>query len=64
MPPALAEALAGHPDLVDCLYLVGNGVPFDVAFSLPRGERRVWVIVMGTVLGQREYDWRAGEWRA
>ena len=31
--------LARHPVLIDCLYLIRNGVPFDVAFSLSATER-------------------------
>ena len=40
-----------HPDLLDCLFLVRNGVPFDVAFSLPEDERAAWVIALGTLDG-------------
>ena len=31
---------------MDCLYLVRNGVPFDVAFSLPADERLAWVVAL------------------
>jgi hypothetical protein len=51
-----------HPDLVDCLYLVRNGVPFDVAFSLPVDERLAWVVVMGRFDGF-DYDWGARRWK-
>jgi len=47
---------------VDPLYLVRNGVPFDVAFSLPADERLAWVVVFGELDG-REFDWRAMRWR-
>jgi len=46
---------------VDCLYLVRNGVPFDVAFSLDEKERLAWVVAFGTLDG-RTFDWSAGAW--
>jgi len=46
---------------VDSLFLVRNGVPFDVAFSLPPDERTAWVIVLGTLQG-RIYDFDAMRW--
>lgn len=51
----------GHSDLLDCLYLVQNGVPFDVAFSLDAATRTEWVVGFGTLAG-REYDWAAQRW--
>ncbi len=54
--------LSRHPDLIDCLYLVKNGVPFDVAFSLPADERLAWVVVIGTLDG-RSFDWQAHCWK-
>jgi len=47
---------------VDCLYLVKNGVPFDVAFSLPVDERLAWVVAMGRFDGL-DYDWSAQRWK-
>jgi hypothetical protein len=49
--------LSRHPDLIDCLYLVRNGVPFDVAFSLPTDERMAFVVALGSLDG-RTFDWR------
>jgi hypothetical protein len=46
---------------VDCLYLVKNGVPFDVAFSLPDDERVAWVVIMGRFSGLT-YDWASRSW--
>lgn len=46
---------------MDSLYLVHNGVPFDVAFSLPEHERLEWVAVIGHLHG-RVFDWSAGQW--
>jgi hypothetical protein len=46
---------------VDSLYLVRNGVPFDVAFSLPPGERAAWVVVMGRFDGL-DYNWQDKQW--
>lgn len=34
-------------DLVACLWLVKNGVPYDVAFSMDDDERTAHVIVFG-----------------
>jgi hypothetical protein len=46
---------------VDCLYLVRNGVPFDVAFSLPVDERLAWVVAMGRLEGL-EFEWGSQTW--
>jgi len=46
---------------VDNLYLVRNGVPFDVAFSLAPDERLAWVVALGTLEG-REFDWHTRSW--
>lgn len=46
---------------MDCLYLVQHGVPFDVAFSLPSGERSAFVIALGELNGHR-FDWDRLEW--
>ena len=53
--------MSRHPDLVDNLYLVRNGVPFDVAFSLDPDERLAWVVALGTLEGG-EFDWRTRSW--
>jgi hypothetical protein len=53
--------LSRHPDLVDCLYLVRNGVPFDVAFSLSVSERLAWIVALGCLDG-REFDWSTMRW--
>jgi len=53
--------LSRHPDLVDPLYLVRHGVPFDVAFSLPPGERLAWVVAVAELDGQN-FDWAARKW--
>lgn len=49
--------------MVDSLYLVRNGVPFDVAFTLPPDERAAWVVVMGQFDGL-QFDWRDHSWTA
>ena len=54
--------LSRHPDLIDCLYLIRNGVPFDVAFSLPTDERMAFVVALGTLDG-RVFDWRTLHWK-
>jgi len=47
---------------VDSLYLVRNGVPFDVAFSLDPRERLAWVAIMGRFDGG-DFDWATESWR-
>lgn len=42
-------------DLRECLYLVKNGVPFDVAFSLDRIDRAAWAIHFAEMDGA-EFD--------
>jgi hypothetical protein len=46
---------------VDSLYLVRNGVPFDVAFSLPARDRLAWVVALGELDG-RSFDWGRMSW--
>jgi hypothetical protein len=48
--------------LIDCLYLIKNGVPFDVAFSLPACDRLLWIVALGELDGF-EYDWSRRQWR-
>ena len=48
-------------DLRDNLFLVSNGIPFDVAFSLPAEERRAWVIVLGELSGMI-FSHASGDW--
>ena len=47
--------------MIDCLYLVKHGVPFDVAFSLPDDERLAFVVVIGTLNGGF-FDWQTKRW--
>jgi hypothetical protein len=47
---------------VDCLYLVRNGVPFDVAFCLPAEERMAFVIALGRLDGHA-FDDAAMRWK-
>jgi hypothetical protein len=47
---------------VDTLYLIRNGVPFDVAFSLPPTERLAFIVALGELDG-RSFDWRGLRWR-
>lgn len=48
---------------MDSLYLVHNGVPFDVAFSLDARERLHWVVTIGRIHGG-QFDWTREEWLA
>ena len=45
------------------MFLVNNGVPFDVAFSLGAFERRAWVVIFGELEGH-VWDYAAGGWAA
>ena len=56
-----SEALAKNAELIDCLFLVKNGVPFDVAFTLPPDERFAYVVILGELAGGR-FDWGAMRW--
>lgn len=56
-----AQLLAESPEIFDCLFLVKNGVPFDVAFSLPDDERLAWVVVMGQLSGMT-WNWDSMSW--
>ncbi len=47
---------------MDCLYLVRNGVPFDVAFSLPSDERLAWVVALGSLDGGK-FDFTTMRWQ-
>jgi hypothetical protein len=51
-----------HPTLTDCLYLVGCGVPYDVAFGLDDDERMAYIIIFGSLSGFH-FDWRTMKWR-
>jgi hypothetical protein len=48
--------------LIDCLYLVKHGVPFDVAFSLDEDERLAFVVILGTLEGGI-FDWQNLQWK-
>ncbi len=67
MPPQLsddllaARILSRDADLVDCLFLVKNGIPFDVAFSLDPVERLAWVVIFGEFNGLT-FNWDSQSW--
>lgn len=42
----------------EALWLVKNGVPFDVAFSVDAVKRHAWSIMFSEMEGN-EYDWDA-----
>jgi hypothetical protein len=47
--------------LVTCLWLVKNGVPFDVAFSLDETDRLAYAIILGKFEGG-EWDFSRMRW--
>ena len=57
----MLRGLSRLGDLGDCLLLVQNGVPFDVAFSLGAEERLAWVVALGELAGRR-WEWGAMCW--
>lgn len=44
-----------------CLWLVKNGVPYDVAFSLNEIDRLAHMILLGSFEGN-EWDWNRMMW--
>lgn len=59
--PAKAQAVAEDPALRDCLYLLTQGVPFDVAFSLDPTMRLAWCVILGEIAGG-EFSWARMAW--
>lgn len=60
---AESKRIAGDGEIRECLFLVKNGIPFDVAFSLSPAMRLAWVVVMAEMEGgTHEFDWSAGRW--
>jgi hypothetical protein len=41
---------------------VKNGVPFDIAFILPKADRRAFTVAIGESDGSKRYDWRVMDW--
>ena len=44
------------------MFLVKNGIPFDVAFSLGPAEKVAYCVVMGELNGS-SFDWETMSWR-
>jgi hypothetical protein len=42
----------------ECLWLVKNGIPFDVAFQLDDLTRTAWSIVFSEMAGN-QFDWNS-----
>lgn len=58
----LSRLMASHSAFAECLWLIKQGIPFDVAFSLPPAERLAMVVVFGQFDGG-VFDWDTGTWR-
>lgn len=41
----------------ECLWLVKNGVPFDIAFGLDDITRTGWAIIFSEQASGREFNW-------
>lgn len=55
------KAIVDSGEMRSCLYLVKNGVPFDVAFSLPQHEVVAWTIIFGELDGGK-WSWSSMSW--
>lgn len=53
--------MSRHPALIDCLFLVGRGVPFEVALALDEAERIAFVVACGELDGL-DFDWKTMTW--
>ncbi|MBV1829723.1 hypothetical protein HNW77_01375 [Komagataeibacter sp. AV436] len=47
--------------LIEVAALVGHGVPWDVAMSMPRVRRMAFLVAFGELAGGR-YDWSTQQW--
>ena len=61
-PLDTVRRIATDPVVIECLLLVKNGVPFDVAFSLDAETRSAWCIVFAGFEGA-QFDWDAGHFK-
>lgn len=41
----------------ECLWLVRNGIPFDIAFGLDEKKRTAWAIVFSEFESGKTYNW-------
>lgn len=57
----VARQIADDNDISDRLYLVRNGVPFDVAMSIDAEVRVAWVVILGQQDGY-QFDWDTLTW--
>ena len=58
---AAAKKLARHPELIETLWLVKNGVPYEAAFELDAEERMAYLVIFAEFQGAK-FDWRAMRW--
>ncbi len=58
---AQIRTLADNPELNNILYLIKNGIPFDVAFSLPEAELTAYAIIFGRLDGGK-WNWDRMAW--
>jgi hypothetical protein len=57
-----SERISQNAELIECLWLVKNNVPFDVAFSLPPQERFGWAVILAQFEGS-DFDFAADKWK-
>ena len=57
-----AERLANDGELTECLWLVRNNVPFDVAFSLDPETRFAYAVILARFEGS-DYDFATNKWK-
>jgi hypothetical protein len=41
----------------ECLWLIKNGIPFDVAFALDSTKRTAWAITFSELESGRAFNW-------
>ena len=46
----------------ECLWLIKNGIPYDVAFGLSDERRTAWAIVFSEFEGGK-FDWLNWQWK-
>lgn len=46
----------------ECLWLVKNGIPFDVAFGLDDTKRTAWSIAFSEFESGKVFNWHTMKW--
>lgn len=54
--------IAEDPIVVQTLWLISQGIPFDIAWSLPLNHARAWAVVLAGFQNGKKFDWDTNEW--